>query len=359
MAVASEAQADPGGGLEGLVVSDRYSVECEIGRGAMGIVYRARHVAIERPVAIKVLHRELLDSHNMVERFEREALLAAKLHHPNVVPVIDVGQLADGRRMMVLELVAGTDLADVTREPIAPARALGLLRQLCDGLEHAHRLGLCHRDLKPENIVIQHAEDGTEIPRIIDFGLALLFDSDSMQRLTEAGRVLGTPAYMAPEQATGARLDHRVDLYALGVIMFELLAGSRPFDGTNSEVAYAHVTRQPPTMSSRAGRAVDPLLETIVARLLAKRPDHRFGSAREVRELLDLVERDRAAAARRLGLAPAPRRDQGYSMRRDDDRLAADRSRVGDAAADYRGATAGRSVGVRAIAVVVENRAVV
>ena len=293
---------DPEGSLEGLVVDQRYAVEAEVGRGAMGIVYRARHVDLGRPVAIKVLHRSLLRTPTMIERFEREAQLAARLHHPNVVPVLDVGELSDGRRSMILELATGDELGHLLRGPWPATRALAILKQLCDGLEHAHRLGLVHRDLKPENILVEHGEDGTEVARIIDFGLAIVDDDSSMARLTEAGRVVGTPAYMAPEQATGGRIDHRADLYALGVIAFEMLAGERPFVGTNAEIAYAHVTTAPPTIASRLGRPVDPLLESIVATLLAKAPGDRLARAHVVRQLFDLVERDRPRAAALLGV---------------------------------------------------------
>ncbi|HEY5935341.1 MAG TPA: serine/threonine-protein kinase [Kofleriaceae bacterium] len=291
--------------LDGRILDERYQVEREIGRGAMAVVYRARHVKVGRAVAIKVIHHRLLRTPTMVERFIREAHIAAKLNHRNLVGVLDVGELEDGRRSIVLELANGQSLAEIVAGgPLERERVIAILRQLCDGLEHAHRAGLVHRDLKPENIVVERDMSGIEVPRIIDFGIAIV--DDSTERLTSTGMVLGTPAYMAPEQATAGKLDHRTDQYALGVIAYEMLCGQVPFDGSGVEVARANVSQQAPAIGKRApGVRVDPLLEAIVRKMMAKRPDDRFTNTRAVRQMLDLLDYDRDRAAALLGLPVA------------------------------------------------------
>ena len=291
--------------LAGKILDERYQVEREIGRGAMAVVYRARHVKVGRAVAIKVIHHRLLHTPTMVERFIREAEIAAKLNHRNLVGVLDVGELEDGRRSIVLELASGQTLADlVSTGPLERGRVIAILRQLCDGLEHAHRAGLVHRDLKPENVVVERDVSGVEIPRIIDFGIAIV--DDETARLTSTGMVLGTPAYMAPEQATAGKLDHRTDQYALGVIAYEMLCGQVPFEGSGAEVARANVSQQAPAIGRRTpGVRVDPLLEAVVRKMMAKRPDDRFANTRAVRQMLDLLDADRNRAAALLGLPVA------------------------------------------------------
>ena len=291
--------------LDGKILDERYEIEREIGRGAMAVVYRARHVKVGRHVAIKVIHHRLLRTPTMVERFVREAEIAAKLNHRNLVGVLDVGELEDGRRSIVLELATGQSLADlVNMGPIEASRTIGILRQVCDGLDHAHRAGLVHRDLKPENIVIERDVSGVEVPRIIDFGIAII--DDSTERLTSNGMVLGTPAYMAPEQAMAAKLDHRCDQYALGVIAYEMLSGQVPFEGRGTEVARANVNQEAPALGTRTpGVHIDPLLEAIVRKMMSKRPDDRFSNTRAVKQMLDLLvnDRNRAAALLQLPIA--------------------------------------------------------
>ena len=193
--------------LVGQVVEERYCVEAKLGRGAMGTVYRARHVKVGREVAIKVMHPELTRDPTMVARFEREAAIAARLDHKNVISVLDVGETPDGQKLMVLELARGETLAAVLeRGPLGAPRVIRLITQLLQGLDHAHDAGLVHRDLKPENVIVEHDDYGEEVPRILDFGIAVLRERDDSaagQRLTDTGTVLGTPPYMAPEQAFG------------------------------------------------------------------------------------------------------------------------------------------------------------
>jgi serine/threonine-protein kinase len=288
--------------LIGTIVEERYLIEQRLGAGAMGRVYRARHTKLGREVAIKILRDDLVREPALVERFEREARSAARLHHPNLVGVLDVGE-----NLMVMELAAGVPLAELIGAPLPRARVTALVAQLLRGLEHAHAAGLVHRDLKPENILVERHADGTETARIVDFGIAVLRDHDATspegRRLTDAGLVVGTPLYMSPEQATGRTVDQRTDLFSLGVIVYELLAGVAPFHGTGAEVAYANVTKDPPLIADRArGVAADPLLEAFARRLMARRRDDRFASAHEALAALELIDRDRIAAARAIGL---------------------------------------------------------
>jgi serine/threonine protein kinase len=301
-------------GLVGELIGGRYRIEHKLGEGAMGAVYRARHVKIGRPFAIKVIHPHLLEDRKTALRFEREAELAGRLRHPNVIGVVDVGETPDGVRYMVMDYVQGSDLAGLLAEaPMPPARIIPLVRQMLEGLCHAHEAGLIHRDFKPENVLVEKDDHGREIPRIVDFGISILADggasADGTGRLTTNGLVLGTPHYMAPEQAMDEPIDHRIDLFALGIVVYEMLCGQLPFDGSGAEVARANLLIDPPPIARRVpGLEVDPLLEAYARHLMAKSRDHRPANARAARELLDLIERDRAAAAAALGLTAAAAR---------------------------------------------------
>jgi serine/threonine protein kinase len=298
--------------LVGTVLDSRYRVEELVGSGGMGCVYRARHVRLERLFAIKLLHPRLRSDAKVVRRFAREAELAGKLSHPNVVGVVDVGEI-DGAMYLVMDLATGARLSELfARAPFSRSRAVRIIRQLCDGLEHAHGRGLIHRDLKPDNVIV---ERGSELARIVDFGIALLRDEET-DRITTEGIVLGTPHYMAPELASAASFDHRVDLFALGVICFEMLTARMPFKGSGVEVVYANVHDETPAMPG-----VDPRLEYFTRRLMAKRPDDRPASAAAARTLLDDISdepddeppprftlRERVALGSAQTIALAPKR---------------------------------------------------
>jgi serine/threonine protein kinase len=292
----------------GSIVEDRYLVEAELGTGAMGRVFAARHVKVGRRVAIKVMHDELAQNPMVVERFAREAMVAARLRHPNLVSVLDVGQTATHQPLLVLELAPGVPLTHFTCEALSGPRVVNLIRQLLRGLSHAHAAGLIHRDLKPDNILVETTADGIEIPRIVDFGIAVTACRDDStiagRRLTDANMVIGTPFYMSPEQARAKDIDHRTDLFSLGVIMYELLAGMPPFPGSSIDVALANASKEPPTIADRAGIEVDPLLEAFMRRLMARRLEMRFQTAQEALDVLALIEIDRMAAARVLGGSP-------------------------------------------------------
>ena len=304
--------------LVGTVVLGRFLVEAELGAGAMGTVYRGVHVTLGRAVAIKVMHEHLGQERRMVERFLREGRVAAKMNHANVIGVIDVGEAA-GRQIMILEFAEGRTLTGILEISPAPRRVIRLVSQILLGLDHAHAAGLIHRDLKPDNIIVQIDHEGTEIPRIVDFGIAVLRDPDEAGggRLTETGQVLGTPIYMSPEQAQAEDIDQRSDLFALGVIVYQMLAGRVPFEGSAIEIALANIGKDPPPIQGD----VDPLLEAFARKLMARRLEHRFQSARDALAVLELIETDRRAASLVLGIMdvatalalislPAPPRSQ-------------------------------------------------
>ena len=292
----------------GQVFASRYQIESRLGEGAMGAVYKARHVKVGRPFAVKILHTRLLEDSKVAQRFEREAELAGRLRHPNVIGVVDVGESADGTRYMVMDFAEGEDLAALLADaPLPPERIIHLCRQILEGLYHAHEAGLIHRDLKPENVIIERDDHGVEVPRIVDFGIAILREggssANSESRLTTNGLVLGTPHYMAPEQAVADPIDHRIDLFALGIVIYEMLSGRLPFDGSGADVARANLLLDPPAIAKRVPDLhVDPLLEAYARLLMQKRREDRPATAKVARELLDLIARDRVAAATALGV---------------------------------------------------------
>jgi serine/threonine-protein kinase len=282
-------------GMIGKVVLDRYEIEAELGSGAMGSVYRGKHVKLPRKVAIKIMHEELAAEPTLLERFHREAQVAAKLHHANVVAVLDTGETPEGKHVMVMEYAEGKSLATLMTARLPRDRMLKIIEQLLRGLDHAHATGLVHRDLKPDNVIVGEGD----IPRIVDFGIAALRGGDDGQvdKLTGTGMIIGTPMYMAPEQAKGERVDHRADLYALGIMMFEMLSGAAPFSGTAMEIAVAKIDKDPPPL-----HGVEPLLDAFMRKLVARQPDDRFASAHAALAALELVDSDPPAAALALGI---------------------------------------------------------
>ena len=289
-----------------------YAVDALIGEGGMGRVYRVHHARLQQKrYALKVLLGDFAATPPMRMRFAKEAQSASRLSHPNVVSVCDFGVTDAGLAYLAMDLVEGTPLSQlIANQPMAPDRVIRLARQLCAGLAHAHDLGLIHRDFKPDNIIVVDTPGG-EVPRIADFGLAISNDESDV-RLTTSGMVLGTPAYVAPEQCTDGAVDHRADLYALGASLFELLTGGRlPFDGEAAEVVGLKATTAAPTMAEVAPDVkVPPALAAIVDRLLARRPTDRYRDARAVAAALAEAVRfpDDAALAR--GDDAAPRRDE-------------------------------------------------
>jgi serine/threonine protein kinase len=274
-------------------------------------VYRAQHTRMSRRFAIKVPFGELGYDRKQRARLSNEAEAASRLSHPNVIGIIDVGETSEGLFYMAMDLAEGRHLGDLVSDgPIPPERALAILVQLAEGLAHAHERDLVHRDLKPENVTLTTGgPDGGEQVRIVDFGLAIV-DSDEPRRdrLTTDGVVLGTPHYMAPEQATDEPLDFRTDLFALGLILFEMLAGIHPFDGAPMEVARQNLSRSLPTIFERSGVRVDPLLEALVTWLTQKVPGDRPAETMLVaRVARALLAGDRRAAREMLPEALRPK----------------------------------------------------
>jgi serine/threonine protein kinase len=274
--------------LIGQTVAGRYQIEKRLGEGGMGFVYAAHQSVIEKKVAIKILKTEFSSRPEVVARFQQEAVSACRIKHPNVVDVFDVGRLEDGRFFLVMELLEGRDLSELIAEaaPLPPVRGIALALQICRALNAAHKSGVIHRDLKPENIFLHRTSDGDEIVKIVDFGIAQLRVPDSApseerkRKLTTEGTIVGTPEYMAPEQARGDVMDHRVDIYAVGVIMYEMFTGHPPFTGTAMlQILLQQMGEQPPPMAKvNPGLSIAPELEQVIMRALAKQPDERFAS---------------------------------------------------------------------------------
>jgi serine/threonine protein kinase len=284
--------------LIGSTLGERYRLIEVIGEGGMGRVYRAEQLATGKPVALKLLHPEFVGVDQVVQRFEREAKVMTELAHPGIVNVIEMGEW-NGRLFLAMELLAGKSLAElVLREGakrdgrLTIKRTLAIMRPVLDALEYAHGRGVVHRDLKPENIMITPGGLlSRETVKLLDFGIAKLGDRSvrATQKLTQHGMVLGTPAYMSPEQAAGQEADVRSDVYSCGIILYQMLTGRRPFEAdSNIEVILMHINTQPkPPREVAAGAWIPDAVERVILRALAKRPAVRFQSARELREALE------------------------------------------------------------------------
>lgn len=270
-----------------LVLEGRFRVLRPLGSGGMGEVYLGEQVALDRKVAIKVLHQDLHKQHGMLERFKREARLLSAVEHPAVVRIIDFGETEDSA-CLVMELVEGQSLFELLHSgPLAPARALQVLRQLAEGLSAIHDKGIIHRDIKPENIFLSPTPQG-EQARLLDFGIARLVEPDADSAVSQLGVVLGTPEYLSPEQAIGARVDARSDLYCLGVVAYRILSGRLPFDGPDPRKYIAQHANVAPLPLEQAAPWLAPhrKLVALVMRLLEKNPENRFQNAHVLAEAL-------------------------------------------------------------------------
>ncbi|MBI1312832.1 protein kinase [bacterium] len=274
-----------------------YEVLAEIARGGMGVVYRARQTKLNRVVAVKMILQGQLASDDDIQRFYSEAEAAARLEHPGIVPIFEVGEI-DDQHYFSMGYVDGESLADrVRRGPLPPREAAELLRQVADAIEYAHRHGVVHRDLKPGNILL--TQDGQ--PRVTDFGLAKTVEGDS--GLTASGQILGTPGYMPPEQASGQIRDvgPLSDLYSLGAVLYCLLTGRPPFQSARVIETLQQVVENPPVSPRLLNPAVDLDLETIVLKCLEKQPAHRLSSAAELRDELQRYLNGESIQSRRVG----------------------------------------------------------
>ncbi len=280
--------------LIGSVLADRYRVDLLIGEGAMGRVYQAEHVLMRKKVALKVLHPELMVVPEIVQRFEREARAAAQIEHPHVAGATDFGKLEDGGIYLVLELIEGLPLTNLIESgPLPLGRVLRIARQVVSALEAAHDKGIVHRDLKPDNLLLVHADEGQDedFIKVLDFGIAKVpvEPHESGKPITQVGMVYGTPEYMAPEQALGQTVDARADLYALGVVMFEMLTGRRPYLGPTAGLLGQQLSTPLPKMSQVAKVKVPAAVEQLVVGLLVPDPQKRTEEAKVVGKQLDAL----------------------------------------------------------------------
>jgi predicted Ser/Thr protein kinase len=269
-------------------IAGRFRIEREIGTGGMGTVYLATHLDLERPVAVKIIRREFEGDADVAERFLREARTMAKLRHPNAAMIFDAGNLPDGRHFIVMEFVEGETLSQaLAREGrFSFSKAVGIATQICDVLEEAHRIGIVHLDLKPSNILL-----GKRGVCVLDFGVAKVLASSAESTATHAstgsGQLVGTPRYMSPEQCLGQRVGARSDLYSLGVLVYEMLAGRPPFvDPLQSALLVKQATVPAPPLP-RLRQDIPRSLALAVHSLLAKRPEDRPRTAAMVKALLE------------------------------------------------------------------------
>ncbi len=283
--------------LVGETLDGRYYVQRKIGEGGMGVVFAVKHAVIERPLAIKVLKREVMRDAAVIQRFIQEAKAASRIGHPNIVDVTDFGKTPDGMTYSVMELVDGTTLKAVIRDaaPLPAERAVRIASQIARALGAAHGKGIVHRDLKPENVFLTEREGRPDFVKIVDFGIAKIQPVDgtpdpNARRLTRAGSVFGTPEYMSPEQASGrGDTDHRVDIYALGVILYEMLVGKVPHKGESMIRTIAMQMLEPITPPTKVNPdlRIPPALEAIVMKALEKKREDRYASMSELLAALE------------------------------------------------------------------------
>jgi uncharacterized protein (TIGR02266 family) len=270
----------------GDVLDGRYQLLRDLGRGAAGVVYEARHLFTGRFVAVKLLLSQVrrADQKELRARLEREGRALASIRHPGVVEVLDGGLTPEGFSYLVMEMVEGRTLEGLlaARGKLSVANAAGLALQLCDALGAVHGAGVVHRDVKPANVLVQRSPNGSEVIKLLDFGVVKLLEPAPDEKLTQAGAIIGTPAYMAPEQLLAeGDIDGRADVYSLGVTMFECLSGTMPHEGSYSKILFSTARNEPtPSLHSRAPDVPAPLA-LVVDRAIAKAPADRFASAHE------------------------------------------------------------------------------
>lgn len=302
----------------GTIIADRYRIDALLGEGGMGKVYAAEHVLMRKRLAVKVLHRELTTVPEVVARFEREAMAAANIDHPNVAAATDFGKLPDGSVFLVLEYVEGRNLRDeIAQGPLGIERAVSIARQIASALASAHTLNIVHRDLKPENVMLVSKATEPDFVKVLDFGIAKVPIGENAtfpgKAITKIGMVFGTPEYMSPEQALGQTVDGRADLYALGVIFYEMLAGLRPYSSNNQVGILGQQLSKPiPSLGERApGISIPPAVEQVVRTLLEREAADRYQTAELVVAALEGLLGLPVAGAPRLftqlsGSIPAP-----------------------------------------------------
>ena len=284
---------EPSGELAGRVLGEQFRLEYLLGRGGMGEVYCAEQLELGRRVVIKLLNTAGWSNTELEQRFRREARVLAQLNHPNIVQLYAFGRSPDGIAYLAMEYVQGRTLSKlISAEGALPEmRVAALLEQICEALIEAHRCGIVHRDLKPDNVMLVEREGRGMLVKVLDFGIAKLTHAPEL-RITRPGSILGTPQYMAPEQLREGPIDERTDIWAVGLIGYELLTGAVPFVGDNTMDLMLRVIREPVTPPSRklAPGALSSAFEALIMRCLAKEPLERFASAAELRDALRTVQ---------------------------------------------------------------------
>ncbi len=290
--------------MVGRVFLGRYQVVSLLGEGGMGKVFLARQLDLDRQVVVKVMHDHIAADPKFCDRFERETLLMARFTHAYSVTLYDASRKDPQGSCIVMEYIKGVPLEELLKTNkgrISPARAGRMLGQLCEVLQAAHHQGIIHRDLKPANLMVVDAETPYEKIKVMDFGLAKLVDPPDLNRISVTGMdfAVGTPAYICPEQVRGEVMDHRGDLYSVGVILYEMMAGRPPFEGSSSmDILLAHATEEPPTFAEIGVTWIPAPIERVIRQCLAKVPGDRPASARDLAELYQaaLEETDEPAA---------------------------------------------------------------
>jgi eukaryotic-like serine/threonine-protein kinase len=278
--------------VPGTVCANRYTLHRILGAGGTGVVYHATCQVTEREVALKVVHRHLISNTQVMKRFEREARILSELSGDHLVAVIDFGTDEEGRMYMALEYVEGIPLDSymLHHSPVAVEDSVRIVRELCCALKSAHEHGIVHRDLKPANVLLEIIDQQPHRVRVVDFGMAKILRDAALgtSALTEQNMIFGTPEYMAPEQVRGDIPDERCDIYAAGVMLYELLTGKQPFvEMTNVATMTAHLSKPVPPPTTRAPeRNISPALEAVVLHSMAKNPDERYPSAEAMADAL-------------------------------------------------------------------------
>ena len=295
----------------GTVLGGKYRIVRKLGEGGMGAVYVSVQEPLGRKVAVKVLLPVLARDATLVGRFQREAELAASLGHPNIVQVTDFGVDDEGSAFLVMDLLDGESLGGLLEREVAlaPNRVRFISTQVLSALEAAHARGVVHRDLKPDNIYLTSVSGVADLVKLLDFGIARLIEGDGDHKMTATGQVLGTPAYMSPEQARGKPVDARSDLYALGVVMYEALSGRMPVNGSNYHELMFAIVGETPTPLAELVPGLDPALVAVVERSMAKDPNARYANAAEMRAALDALGPLQASSPSRVPSVPPVTRD--------------------------------------------------
>ena len=309
-----------GAALIGSVIADRYHIIKKLGEGGMGQVFLAEHVKMGRPSAIKIMTPGMMQDADAISRFNREAANASRITHPNVAAIYDFGETSDGLIYLAMEYVEGESLTNLLAHSgtLAPARAASVIRQTASALDAAHERGIVHRDLKPDNIMIARNRDGTDLVKVVDFGIAKAAGGAG-QKVTKTGLVVGTPEYMSPEQLAGDAVDARSDTYALALVAFHVLTGTLPFAGGSAqETMIRRLTDKPRTLSEvHPGAAWPPALEDVIGRALERDASHRPATASEFASgfsrAVEGMEDRSEGATKVLSAVPATRIDGGSS----------------------------------------------